>query len=331
MNDNHSRSLVIGIDAGGTRTRAYLAEAVPDGAVLGEGADGPANAVSTGRTELVRHLTAAIRAAVPPDQRPGVQAVAGGFAGASREAGRGLAESCLRAALGGLGIEARAVVVYGDIEIAFAAAPGAPADGLVLIAGTGAVAARIENRRRAALADGDGWLLGDSGSGFWLGREVIRAALRALDGRGPWTSLVERVAGHYLLSQGGPYFARERPGRGERERLRGLIVHAAYADPPVRLARLSPLAVAAEEAGDEVAMALLDDAADELGATVAALDPHEDEPLVATGGLLGPAGPLLGRVTARAEEMGLHVIPVSNGGMGAVALARLRFLGPPGV
>ncbi|MCW2871330.1 BadF/BadG/BcrA/BcrD ATPase family protein [Actinacidiphila oryziradicis] len=323
MNDNHSRSLVIGIDAGGTRTRAYLAEAAPDGAVLGEGVGGPANALSTGQAEVIRHLSAAIEAAVPPEHRSAVRAVAGGFAGASRDAGRRLAESCLRAALGGAGIAAEDVAVYGDIEIAFAAAPGAPTDGLVLIAGTGAVAARIENRRRAALADGDGWLLGDAGSGFWLGREVIRAALRALDGRGPWTSLVERVAAHYLPSQGGPYLARERPGQGERERLRALIVPAAYAEPPVRLARLSPLAVAAEEAGDEVAMALLDDAADELGATVAALDLHDDEPLVATGGLLGPAGPLLGRVTARAEEMGLQVVPVRDGGMGAVALARL--------
>jgi hypothetical protein len=43
--------------------------------------------------------------------------------------------------------------------------------------------------------------------------------------------------------------------------------------------------------------------------------------------MLGPHGPLLGRVTARAEEMGLRVLPVHNGGTGALALARLRLVG----
>jgi N-acetylglucosamine kinase-like BadF-type ATPase len=327
MNEILSRSLVIGIDAGGTWTRAYLAEAADDGAVIGHGADGPGNALSVRRAELTRHLAAAVAAAVPPDRRSEVRAVVGGFAGGGNDtgpaSGHDLAVSCLQAALTENGIDTRAVEVTGDLEIAFAAAPGAPTDGLALIAGTGAVAGRVANRRRTALADGDGWLLGDAGGGFWLGREVLRATLRALDGRGPWTSLVEAVAAHHLGSPGGPYFEREMPGRGERERLRNLLLPRVYAEPPVALARLSPLAFAAEDSGDEVATTLLDDAADELAATVAALNPVDGEPLVATGGLLGPSGPLLGRVTARAETMGLRVTPVRDGGAGAVALARL--------
>ena len=320
--------LVIGIDAGGTRTRAYLADG--DGIVLGEGAGGPGNAMSVPRGELTRHLVAAIKAAVPADRRGAVRAVVGGFAGgasdAGPDAGYELAMTCLDTALTANGIAARSIEVLGDIEIAFASADGTPSDGLALVAGTGAVAARIENRRRLYLSDGNGWLLGDGGSGFWIGREVVRAALRALDGRGPWTSLVEAVMAHYVGTPGGPYLARERPSRHECELLRHRLVPLAYAEPPVRLARLSPLAVTADADGDEVAMSLLDDAADELGATVAALDPREDEPLVAAGGLLGPHGPLLGRVTARAEEMGLRVMPVHEGGAGALALARMRLV-----
>ncbi|MDX6351275.1 MAG: hypothetical protein QOF84_6065 [Streptomyces sp.] len=321
------RPLVIGIDAGGTHTRAYLAD--DDGAVLGEGAGGPGNAISVPRAELTRHLVAAIRAAAPDArQRGAVRSVVGGFAGgasdAGPDAGYELAMSCLDAALSANGITARSIEVLGDIEIAFASADGTPSDGLAIVAGTGAVAARIENRRRLYLSDGNGWLLGDNGSGFWLGREVLRAALRALDGRGPWTSLVEAVLAHYVGTPGGPYLAQERPSRHECELLRHRLVPFAYAEPPVRLARLSPLAVTAEEDGDEVAAGLLDDAADELAATVAALEPREDERLVAAGSLLGPHGPLLGRLTARAEELGLRVLPVHNGGAGAVALARLR-------
>jgi N-acetylglucosamine kinase-like BadF-type ATPase len=333
MNETRSRSFVIGIDAGGTRTRATLAEAATEGAVLAEGLGGPGNALSVGRQDLTRHLTDAIRAAVhdlPPERRYAVRAVVGGFAGAATnagpEAGHDLAMSCLRAALATLDVPADGgtVAICDDLEIAFAAAPGSPPHGLVLIAGTGAVAGRVENHRRTALADGDGWLLGDSGSGFWLGREVMAAALRALDGRGPWTSLVEAVTAHYLGTPGGPYLAAERPGRAECERLRNALVPRAYAEPPVRLARLSPLAVAAEAAGDEIATTLLDDAADELAATISALDPRDGDVLVVTGGLLGPSGPLLGRLTARAETLGLSVAPVRDGRAGAVALARLR-------
>lgn len=328
------RSLVVGIDAGGTRIRAYLAEADAaaggSGAVIGEGAGGPGNAMSVPRPELTRHLAAALGAAVPAELRGSVAAVVGGFAGAAPDAGpdtgHGLALSCLGAALAETGIDAGKVAVCGDIEIAFASAPGMPADGLLLIAGTGAASARIAGRRQVLTVDGDGWLLGDEGGGFWLGREAVRAALRALTGRGPWTSLVGAVAAHYGVPGGDPAAVPEPVEPADQQRLgqlRDVIVPLVYARPPVRLAALSPLVVAADRAGDEVAGTLLDAAAGELGRTVAALRPVAGEPLVVTGGLLAPAGPLLDRVSRHAREMGLRVVPVPDGGAGAVALARL--------
>lgn len=80
-----------------------------------------------------------------------------------------------------------------DIEAAFASAPGTPADGLALVAGTGAAATRISGRRCTVSVDGDGWLLGDEGSGFWIGRGAVRAALRMADGRGDPTTLARSV------------------------------------------------------------------------------------------------------------------------------------------
>ncbi|KKZ73335.1 BadF/BadG/BcrA/BcrD ATPase family protein, partial [Streptomyces showdoensis] len=194
----------------------------------------------------------------------------------------------------------------GDADVAFAGGEGTPADGLVLIAGTGAAAARVAGRRAIRAADGDGWLLGDAGSGFWLGREALRAVLRSLDGRGPSTALTGPVG---ALCGG---LAKED------------VVRYAYGAEPVRLAALSPVVVEAAGAGDEVASALLDRAADELCATVAALGPRPGEPLVVTGGLLGPGGPLLERLRARVSALGLTPDPVRDGLAGAVALARLR-------
>jgi glucosamine kinase len=355
MSEIYSRPLVIGIDAGGTSSRAYLAAAEPEfrpeprpgaaagsaagrgGAevvVLGRGAGGPGNALSVGRAELTRHLTDAIAQAVPESARGQVTAVFGGFAGAAvglgPERGHGLALSCLEDALAATGITGAAVGVGGDTEVALASAPGAPADGLVLIAGTGAIATRLTGRRRAAVVDGHGWLLGDEGSGFWLGGRAVRAALEALDGRGPWTSLVGRVAAHYLPPgsyeplRGGERLVAD----GEaRARLSEAIVSSAYEQPPARLAQLSRQAVEAADEGDEVALRLLDGAADLLVATVRALDPRPGEPLVLTGGLLGPGGPLLPHVTARLHGLALHIFPVPNGATGAAALARLLLQG----
>lgn len=313
MDEIHNRPLVVGIDAGGTRTRAALADS--GGALLGEGSGGPGNALSVGRQELTAHLAAALAQAVPPGLRGAVRAVYGGFAGASPglgpERGHELAVSCLRAALDGTGMAPGAVAVGGDTEIALASAPGAPGDGLVLIAGTGAVAARVSGGRRVAVADGHGWLLGDDGSGFWLGRQAVRAALAALDGRGPATALLDAVLAHYGLPP---------DGAAAQDAAEGVVV-AAHTRPPVELALLSPAVVTAAGEGDAVARALLADAAELLARAVRALRPRPAEPLVLSGGLLGPGGPLLAPLTALLTPTGVHVHPVPHGVPGAVALA----------
>ena len=75
--------------------------------------------------------------------------------------------------------------VHGDALVAYASGTAAP-DGTVLIAGTGAITAQVHELRLDRIADGHGWLLGDAGSGFWLGREAVRRLLADLDaGRAP--------------------------------------------------------------------------------------------------------------------------------------------------
>lgn len=70
---------------------------------------------------------------------------------------------------------------------AFRGEPGA-----LLIAGTGAVALAVDSAGRAHVAGGLGPVLGDEGSGGWIGREGCLAAARSIDGRGPSTGLAER-------------------------------------------------------------------------------------------------------------------------------------------
>ncbi|MGI5458889.1 N-acetylglucosamine kinase [Streptomyces sp. CA-249302] len=353
-------ALVVGIDAGGTRTRAVLAAAAADGLVVGEGAAGPGNALTVPLDRLTENLAEAVARAVPEGARGRVVAVAGGFAGATGaaedEPGRLNALTALRAALRQLGISTDALGISSDIEAAFASAPGAPADGLALVAGTGAVAMRIAGRRATTTVDGDGWLLGDDGSGFWIGREAVRAALRMADGRGGPTVLVETVGRGLGVPEGvlpggasggrqsdgsspvrsDESYARSGAGdssgggtgvsgwaRGDREAYRRHLLPVVMADVPIRLARFAPLVAEAAREKDPVAEAILDRAADHLTSAVRALEPRPGERVVATGGLLGPEGPLTTRLTARLQPLGLTLDWVADGCRGAVSLARL--------
>ncbi|MEV1021644.1 BadF/BadG/BcrA/BcrD ATPase family protein [Streptomyces sp. NPDC050264] len=325
--DRYVAPLAVGIDAGGTRVRARCVDA--DGRLVGVGHGGPGNALSVERPALVRHLEQALAAAVPGALRGAVAGVVGGFAGAGEGGGpvrgRGVAEECLTEALARLGIDGAALRVYGDVEVACASGPGAPADGLVLIAGTGAAAARVAGRRTVRVVDGDGWLLGDTGSGFWLGRQALRGALRAVDGRAEWGPLVTLVLDRVVPGRAGP--ALDWAGR---HRLKQTVAVWAYAQRPVVLAELSPLVVTAAEGGDEWARSLLAEAARQLADTVAALDPTPGESLVVTGGLLGPDGPLGERLRVAVEPMGLRCSSVPDGVTGAVELARLLITESPG-
>jgi glucosamine kinase len=82
--------------------------------------------------------------------------------------------------------------------------------GCVVAAGTGVVTLGV-GATRAVRVDGWGWILGDAGSGFWIGRRAIDMALRAFDGRGPSTGLLDLVRADfgdpalaYLILQADP-------------------------------------------------------------------------------------------------------------------------------
>ncbi|WP_405632270.1 ATPase [Streptomyces sp. NBC_00016] len=331
---NQVRDLVVGLDAGGTRTRAVLAD-LGDGRTRGEGTAGPGNALTVPGPELADHLAEALARAVPEPLRGRVAAVAGGFAGTGHqrqgadEPGRVRARTALSGALARLGITAPTVDVHSDIETTFATAPGHPADGLVLVAGTGAVAARIAARAPTATSGGDGWLLGDDGSGFWIGRAAVRSALRAADGRGAPTVLARAVGRELGLPPG--VLPPEAYGVTDtaawsavlRTAYRAQLLPAVMDRPPVRLADHAPLVVRAAEEEDSVAGEILREAARRLTQTVTALAPRPGEPLVVTGGLLAPHGPLLTPLTERLAHLALTLTPVSDGSPGAVALARL--------
>jgi len=111
-----------------------------------------------------------------------------GLAGVDRTADRAAIQKILRR----LGI-AGEVRIENDALVALVA--GAPErTGIVLVSGTGSIAYGLDSSGTTARAGGWGHILGDEGSGYWLGHAALRQAIRALDGRGPETSFGDRVA-----------------------------------------------------------------------------------------------------------------------------------------
>jgi glucosamine kinase len=313
-------SLVLGGDLGGTRTRILVAGA--DGRERGRGTAAAGNPVSNpdGAAAAFGDALRAALAGVDPGR---VAASVIGVAGVSAlrsppvaaRFGQVWADAGLRCAPG----------YAADLEIAFAAGTPEP-DGSVLVAGTGATAGAVTGRRLTRTADGHGWLLGDDGSGFWLGREAVRATLRALDaGEAPG-----HLAGAVLRELGADGTAGQvAAARARRvtERQRDRVIEAVHSRPGVQLSALAPLVSAAYRDGDPEARSIVERAAAALLTTLGRIrDPREATPIVLAGSLLSGTSPV-GR-TLRALLAGRFAGPVRPartevGGAAWLALAAL--------
>ena len=190
----------LGIDGGGTRTTAWLADEA--GAVLARATAGPSNPVKVGFAAAERELWRAARAAlrkagVAAGARQGVplQALCAGIAGVDRPATHRPLMAWLRQH-----IPAKHYVLLTDAEIALRAGLG-QSPGVLVISGSGSIAFARDDRGHLLRAGGWGVPFDDIGSGYDLGRKAIGAALRDFDGRGPRTRLQAKVCQALKLSQ----------------------------------------------------------------------------------------------------------------------------------
>jgi N-acetylglucosamine kinase-like BadF-type ATPase len=169
-----------------------------------------------------------------------------------------------------------------DVTLAFVAGTHA-IDGCVLVAGTGAVAGNIRDRKPTRYADGHGWLLGDRGSGVWIGRRAVESVLSTVDSRME-LSAMHRAVLEWL----------------EVPACRDSIYAAVYGKAPAALAGLAGTVLTAAAEGDGDAARILAEASSELLATAARVRDRDDEPLVLAGGLLTRENPLATRVFTEA-------------------------------
>lgn len=182
---------VLGIDAGGTKTVCLLANA--EGHILAESRGGGANLQAAGELEVEKVLHGVMEDAIGDrDVRP--DAVCLGIAGVDRPADADAVRSIMRR----LGFKSRTLIVNDALVALVAGVRDEP--GVVLIAGTGSIAYGRDAAGRAARSGGWGYLLGDEGGGFWIGRSALAAVVRQFDGRGPATLLTDLVLAEMRLA-----------------------------------------------------------------------------------------------------------------------------------
>jgi glucosamine kinase len=238
------------VDLGKTRCRLAVIRADARETRTGGGAPGLA---------AIGGVDAALAAIDPLLERAGhVDSLGVGVAGAwaAPDASAQLARRLAR-------VTGARVAVASDVVTAHAGALEG-AEGALLIAGTGAAALGVD-AADVRLVDGWGPDLGDLGGGSWIGREGVRATLRARDGLGGATSLTQVVRAHISPSSD--------------------VITWLSGDESVarRLATVAPLVLDAAAAGDVVAAEIAAEAIRLL--TTSAVAASEVPAVVLHGGL----------------------------------------------
>jgi len=231
---------VLGIDSGGSK---FLVKACGmDGAVIGEHTGDPAPHYRLPRDELLARVGGHIDRCLAQfgGRREDCAWVVCGTTGIDADSDRDLVRG-IYAALEGFDCPMRFV---NDAEVAHFAVTGGV--GAVVIAGTGSVA--FGRNAAGETARSGGWpiaILGDEGSGTWVGRRALHHLTLWFDERVPSTTLTERLC--------------QRLGIERREDLMGVCVQIermTWRDPGV-----AAIVDEAASAGDPYAMGILDDAA----------------------------------------------------------------------
>lgn len=317
--------LVIGVDSGGTTTRAVVADL--RGCVLGVGEAGAGNLRDVGPRGLAAAVSEAVDAAFAGaglERGPALAAFVG-VAGCSTEAERRAGLEGLEG-LGLVELGPRGAVGIGhDLRTAHAGAfLGGP--GVVLIVGTGACCYGRDGDGGEYRAGGWGGRLDDGGGAAWLGQRALAAVFRAMDGRGPRTVLTEAVL--------------EGLGVGDAREALVLLEGAGYRE---RFGAVAPLVTAAAAEGDGVALEIVERGAGELAGMVEAVTRGMAAGgasgggagavgLAMVGGVIGAGGVMRGAVERAVRERmpGCRVVEAAARPEVGAAFLALGMLGSVG-
>jgi glucosamine kinase len=270
-------AIFMGIDGGGSKTSCLIGD---ETSVVGAGTAGPSNIVRVGEARARESLAGAIRQArtVANIDSSAINRDCVGLAGAARpeisERVREIISEIISGETETRGNRPLEITIVGDAVIALQAAFGS-GPGVIVIAGTGSIAYGRNREGQTARAGGWGFAISDEGSGHWIGRAAVAAAIAAWDEHpGQDARLVEVLLKSWHL--------------GTIEQL----VPAANATPPPDFAALFRSVLSLADSGDRIARDVLSQAGTQLanlaGILVTRLFPNSDGvPVAMSGGVFG--------------------------------------------
>lgn len=303
---------IVGMDGGGTRTRAVLTDS--SGLFLASATAGCGNYQIVGLdgvADLAIGLLSDLGLLDPSSHPDPSQQAELSLCLALAGAGRAHEQEAITQRLHDLGAAAR-ICVVSDARAALEGAHGGQ-PGIIVIAGTGSMVLGIDQKGVQIRAGGWGHLLGDEGSGYRLVVEGLRAVLRAKDGWGPKTRLDESLRAAFDLTNWDQAVARVHGGDLDRE----------------HIAAASPAVFAAARSGDQVAAEIIRSGARSLGLQVGAvarrLGMSADVPVACIGGVFAEIEALwpdLERAAQGHEAAVRRATPRLSPVLGALLLAR---------
>lgn len=311
MNKNQ---YIIGMDGGGTKTHAVIADS--SGIVLAEHIAGPSNfqiiGVETAASTIYSLVLSCCESVGCTPKA--VAAVVCGLTGAGRPGDQKRMADGLKKYARSKRTALKKVIIESDARVALEGAFNGNA-GIILIAGTGSIAFGKDGKGIVHRVGGWGRILGDEGSGYYLGRLGLTAVAHAIDGRGVTTSLTKMIAKEFGLTD------------------QTAIINAVYKN-NFDVASVAPLVLTAAEKKDRVCRTIVEqsvlDLADHIEIASKKIDASRKSavrskiPVAFIGGLIANDTILYRLLSAfiRSNIPGVEIItPMSTPAFGAVILA----------
>ncbi len=189
---------ILAVDGGGTKTEVICADET--GVVIGQGIAGPTNITTTSVGAASFNLIEAVRQAIenlPANDEKEFLALAMGLAGLDSKSEYDEAHKIFSGSLYHYNI--KKFILLNDSLIALENGSNNP-NAVVLISGTGSNCFGRNEAGETAKTSGMDFLLTDQGSGYGIGRRVLREAVKSFDGRSDKSSLENLVANYFKIS-----------------------------------------------------------------------------------------------------------------------------------
>lgn len=235
---------VLAVEGGGTKTNSVIAD--ENGNIIAKSTTGPSNFLIVGFEKACENIIQGLQDCINNSKinTSDIKVAMLGLTGAGRKLDQDNMRKAFKDYSTSKGFTFNSIIVDSDARISLEAAfPNKP--GMILISGTGSIMFGKDGQGNLYRVGGWGRILGDEGSGFYIGKKGLISSIKQIDGRGEKTLLFDLISEKYNLNS------------------LETIIKSIYTD-NFDIAKIAPLVFEAAEKDDKIAKEILDEAADEL-------------------------------------------------------------------